>query len=138
MDTNTQYSYMISDLKTMFQIDFGNVIREIVGLLTYSGISSDTKTFDDEELKYKLRAAIGYALALLASTWGYSIDAKTQAAVEVAKESLISLFDRLVTDPEITYPDLLDIYFELIQKVSIILNYGTPIPQPRTGNYDIT
>jgi hypothetical protein len=138
MDTNLQYSYQIVDLKTMFQIDFGNIIRDIVSLLTYSGISTDTKTFDDEELKYKLRAAIGYALALLASTWGYSMSAKTQRDVQVAKESLKALFDRIVTDPELTYPDLLDIYFALIQVVSIILNYGTPIPQPRTGNYEIT
>jgi hypothetical protein len=122
----------------MFQIDFGNIIREIVSLLTYSGISADTKTFDDEELKYKLRAAIGYALALLASTLGYSMSAKTQRDVQIAKESLKALFDRIVTDPELTYPELLDIYFALIQVVSIILNYGTPIPQPRTGNYEIT
>ena len=138
MDTNLQYSYQIADLKTMFQIDFGNIIREIVSLLTYSGISADTKTFDDEELKYKLRAAIGYALALLASTLGYSMSAKTQRDVQIAKESLEALFDRIVTDPELTYPELLDIYFALIQVVSIILNYGTPIPQPRTGNYEIT
>jgi hypothetical protein len=138
MDTNLQYSYQIADLKTMFQIDFGNIIREIVSLLTYSGISADTKTFDDEELKYKLRAAIGYALALLASTLGYSMSAKTQRDVQIAKESLKTLFDRIVTDPELTYPELLDIYFALIQVVSIILNYGTPIPQPRTGNYEIT
>jgi len=138
MDTNLQYSYQISDLKTMFQIDFGNIIREIVSLLTYSDISTDTRTFDNEELKNKLRAAIAYALGLLASTLGYSMSAKVQRDVLVAKESLKALFDRIVRDPELTYPDLLDIYFELIQKVSIILNYGTPIPQPRTGNYEIT
>ena len=138
MDTSLQYSYQFTDLKTMFQIDFGNVIREIVGLLTYSDISSDTKTFDNEELKSKLRAAISYALALLASTWGYSMSAKVQKDVFIAKESLKTLFDRVVSDSEITYPELLDIYFTLIQQVSIILNYGTPIPQPRTGNYDIT
>jgi hypothetical protein len=137
MDTNQQYTYAIPDLKTMFQIDFGNIIREIVSLLTYSDISTDTRTFDNEELKNKLRAAIAYALGLLASTWGYSMSAKVQQDVLIAKESLKALFDRIVTDPELTYPDLLDIYFELIQKVSIILNYGTPIPQPRTGNYDI-
>jgi len=138
MDTNLQYSYQIPDLKTRFQIGFGNIIEQIIELLTYSGISTDTKTFDDEELKYKLRAAIAYALALLGSTWGYSISAKTQMEVQIAKESLKALFDRIVTDPEITYPELLDIYYELIQKVSIILNYGTPIPQPKTGTYDIT
>jgi hypothetical protein len=138
MDTNLQYSYQIADLKTMFQIDFGNIIREIVSLLTYSDISIDTQTFDNEELKNKLRAAIAYALGLLASTWGYSMSERTQRDVLIAKESLKALFDRVVRDPELTYPDLLDIYFELIQKVSIILNYGTPIPQPRTGNYEIT
>jgi hypothetical protein len=138
MDTNPQYTYAIPDLKTMFQIDFGNIIREIVSLLTYSDISTDTRTFDNEELKNKLRAAIAYALGLLASTWGYSMSAKVQQDVLIAKESLKALFDRIVRDPELTYPDLLDIYFELIQKVSIILNYGTPIPQPRTGNYEIT
>lgn len=138
MDTSLQYSYQFTDLKTMFQIDFGNVIREIVGLLTYSDISSDTKTFDNEELKSKLRAAISYALALLASTWGYSMSAKVQKDVFIAKESLKILFNRVVSDSEITYLELLDIYFTLIQQVSIILNYGTPIPQPRTGNYDIT
>jgi hypothetical protein len=138
MDTNLQYSYQIPDLKTMFLIDFGNIIREIVSLLTYSDIFTDTETFDSEELKNKLRAAIAYALGLLASTWGYSLSEKTQRDVLIAKESLKALFNRIVKDPEITYPDLLDIYFELIQQVSIILNYGTPIPQPRTGNYDIT
>jgi len=138
MDTTLQYPYQIPDLKTLFLIDFGNIVREIVSLLTYSGISADTKTFDEEELKNKLRAAIAYALGLLASALGYSMSAKTQQDVQIAKESLKALFDRIVTDPEITYPDLLDIYFELIQVVSIILNYGTPIPQPRTGNYEIT
>jgi hypothetical protein len=138
MDTNLQYSYQIPDLKTMFLIDFGNIIREIVSLLTYSDIFTDTETFDSEELKNKLRAAISYALGLLASTWGYSLSERTQRDVLIAKESLKALFDRIIKDPEITYSDLLDIYFELIQKVSIILNYGTPIPQPRTGNYDIT
>ena len=138
MDTNLQYSYQIIDLKTMFQIDFGNIIREIVSLLTYSDISADTRTFDNEELKNKLRAAISFALGVLASTWGYSMSAKTQRDVLIAKNTLIALFDRIVRDPELTYIDLLNIYFELIQKVSIILNYGTPIPQPRTGNYEIT
>jgi hypothetical protein len=138
MDTNLQYSYQIPDLKIRFQIGFGNIIEQIVELLTYSDIYEDTETFDNEELKNKLRAAISYALGLLASTWGYSMSAKVQQDVLIAKESLKALFSRIVTDPEITYPDLLDIYFELIQKVSIILNYGTPIPQPRTGNYEIT
>jgi len=138
MDTTVQYAYQFSDLKTMFMIDFGNIIRQIVGLLTYSDISADTKTFDDEELKYKLRAAIGYALALLGSTLGYSMSAKTQVEVEAARQYLIALFDMIVTNPELTYIDLLNIYYDLIQKVSIILNYGTPIPQPRTGNYEIT
>jgi hypothetical protein len=138
MDTNLQYSYQISDLKTMFQIDFGNIIREIVSLLTYSDISSDTRTFDSEELKNKLRAAISFALGLLASTSGYSMSKKVQQDVLVAKNALIALFDKIVRDSELTYIDFLNIYFELIQKVSIILNYGTPIPQPRTGNYEIT
>jgi hypothetical protein len=138
MDTNLQYTYSISDLKTRFQIGFGNIIEQIIELLTYSDISTDTETFDNEELKNKLKAAISYALGLLASTWGYSMSERTQRDVLIAKESLKALFDRIVKDPEITYPDLLDIYFELIQKVSIILNYGTPIPQPRTGSYEIT
>jgi hypothetical protein len=138
MDENLQYAYQIPDLKTRFQIDFGNIIEQIVELLTYSDISGDTQTFDSEELKNKLRAAISYALGLLASTWGYSMSERTQDNVLIAKKSLIALFDRIVRDPEITYLDLLDIYFTLIQQVSIILNYGTPIPQPRTGNYEIT
>jgi len=138
MDTNLQYTYSIPDLKTRFQIGFGNIIEQIIELLTYSDISTDTETFDNEELKNKLRAAISYALGLLASTWGYSMSEKTQRDVLIAKESLKALFDRIVKDPELTYLDLLDIYFELIQKVSIILNYGTPMPQPRTGSYEIT
>jgi hypothetical protein len=138
MDTTLQYSYQIPDLKTRFQIDFGNIIEQIVELLTYSDISTDTGTFDNEELKNKLRAAISYALGLLASTWGYSMSAKVQQDVLIAKESLITLFDAIMTNPELTYIDLLNIYFTLIQQVSIILNYGTPIPQPRTGNYEIT
>jgi len=138
MDTNLQYSYQIPDLKTRFQIDFGNIIEQIVELLTYSDISTDTGTFDNEELKNKLRAAISYALGLLASTWGYSMSARVQQDILMAKESLIALFDAIMTNPELTYIDLLNIYFTLIQQVSIILNYGTPIPQPRTGNYEIT
>ena len=138
MDTNLQYSYQIPDLKTRFQIDFGNIIEQIVELLTYSDISTDTRTFDNEELKNKLRAAISYALGLLASTWGYSMSEKTQRDVLTAKKALIALFDAIMTNPELTYIDLLNIYFTLIQQVSIILNYGTPIPQPRTGNYEIT
>ena len=138
MDTNLQYSYQIPDLKTMFQIDFGNIIRDIVSALTYSDISIDTRTFDNEELKNKLRAAIAYALGLLASTSGYSMSKKVQQDVLMAENSLIALFNAIVTKPELTYIDLLNIYFELIQKVSIILNYGTPIPQPKTGNYEIT
>jgi len=138
MDTNLQYSYQIPDLKTRFQIDFGNIIEQIVELLTYSDVSSDTRTFDNEELKNKLRAAISYALGLLASTLGYSMSAKVQQDILMAKNTLIALFDAIITYPELTYIDLLGIYFELIQKVSIILNYGTPIPQPRTGNYEIT
>jgi hypothetical protein len=138
MDTNLQYSYQIPDLKIRFQFDFGNIIEQIVELLTYSDISTDTGTFDNEELKNKLRAAISYALGLLASTWGYSMSAKVQQNVLIAKESLIALFDAIMTNPELTYIDLLNIYFTLIQQVSIILNYGTPIPQPRTGNYEIT
>jgi len=138
MDTNLQYSYQIPDLKIRFQFDFGNIIEQIVELLTYSDISTDTGTFDNEELKNKLRAAISYALGLLASTWGYSMSTKVQQNVLIAKESLIALFDAIMTNPELTYIDLLNIYFTLIQQVSIILNYGTPIPQPRTGNYEIT
>jgi len=137
MDTNLQYSYATPDLKTRFQIGFGNIIEQIIELLTYSDIYSDSKTFDNEELKYKLRAAIAYALALLGSTWSYSLSAKVQQDVYEAKESLKSLFDRIVSDPEISYLDLLDIYYELIQKVNIILNYGTPVPRPRTGEYEI-
>jgi len=138
MDTNLQYSYQIPDLKTRFQIDFGNIIEQIVELLTYSDVSTDTRTFDNEELKNKLRAAISYALGLLASTSGYSMSEKIQRDVLTAKNTLIALFDAIMIKPQLTYIDLLDIYFELIQKVSIILNYGTPIPQPRTGNYEIT
>jgi len=138
MDTNLQYSYQIPDLKTRFQIDFGNIIEQIVELLTYSDVSTDTRTFDNEELKNKLRAAISYALGLLASTSGYSMSEKIQRDVLTAKNTLIVLFDAIMIKPQLTYIDLLDIYFELIQKVSIILNYGTPIPQPRTGNYEIT
>jgi hypothetical protein len=138
MDTNLQYSYQIPDLKTRFQIDFGNIIEQIVELLTYSDVSTDTRTFDNEELKNKLRAAVSYALGLLASTSGYSMSEKVQEDVLIAKKSLIALFDALITNPELTYIDLLEIYFTLIQQVSIILNYGTPIPQPRTGNYEIT
>ena len=138
MDTNLQYSYQIPDLKTRFQIDFGNIIEQIVELLTYSDVSTDTRTFDNEELKNKLRAAISYALGLLASAWGYSMSERVQQDVLIAKESLIALFDAIMTNPELTYIDLLNIYFTLIQQVSIILNYGTPIPQPRTGNYEIT
>ena len=138
MDTNLQYSYQIPDLKIRFQFDFGNIIEQIVELLTYSDISTDTGTFDNEELKNKLRAAISYALGLLASTWGYSMSARVQQDILMAKESLIALFDAIMTNPELTYIDLLNIYFTLIQQVSIILNYGTPIPQPRTGNYEIT
>ncbi len=138
MDENLQYTYQISDLKTRFQIGFGNIIEQIIELLTYSDISADTKTFDNEKLKNKLRAAISYALGLLASTWGYSLSEKTQADILRARISLKALFDAIITNSELTYPDLLDIYFTLIQQVSIILNYGTPIPQPRTGNYEIT
>jgi hypothetical protein len=138
MDENLQYAYQIPDLKTRFQIGFGNIIEQIIELLTYSDISADTKTFDNEELKNKLRAAISYAMGLLASTWGYSLSEKTQADILRAKESLKALFDTIITNTELTYPNLLDIYFTLIQQVSIILNYGTPIPQPRTGNYEIT
>jgi len=138
MDTNLQYSYQIPDLKTRFQIDFGNIIEQIVELLTYSDVSTDTRTFDNEELKNKLRAAISYALGLLASTSGYSMSEKIQRDVLTAKNTLIALFNAIIIKPQLTYIDLLDIYFELIQKVSIILNYGTPIPQPRTGNYEIT
>jgi hypothetical protein len=138
MDTTVQYPYQFSDLKTMFVYDFGNVVRQLVSLLAYSDIFADTRTFDTEEFKYLLRSAIGYALSILASTWGYAISKQTQEEVEYAKQSLISLFDAIVTNPELTYIDLLDIYFRLVQQVSIILNYGTPIPQPRTGNYEIT
>jgi len=138
MDENFQYPYVIPDLKTRFQIGFGNIIEQIASLLAYSEMYGDTETFDNEELKYKLRAAIAYALALLGSTWGYAMSAQTQRDVEMAKESLKALFSRIIKDPELTYLDLLDIYYELIQKVSIILNYGTPIPRPRTENYDIT
>ena len=138
MDETVQYTYQIPDLKTRFLIDFGNTIEQINALLTYSDISSDTKTFDNDELKLKLRAAIGYALALLASTWGYSISEKTQEDIEQARRALVSLFNRIIIDSELTYIDLLNIYYLLIQQVSIILNYGTPIPRPRTGNYEIT
>jgi len=138
MDENYQYTYQIPDLKTRFQIGFGNIIEQIVNLLTYSEMYGDTETFDNEELKYKLRAAIAYALALLGSTWGYAMSAQVQRDVEMAKESLKTLFSRIIKDPELSYLDLLDIYYQLIQQVSIILNYGTPIPRPRTGNYEIT
>jgi len=138
MDENFQYTYQIPDLKTRFQIGFGNIIEQIVNLLTYSEMYGDTETFDNEELKYKLRAAIAYALALLGSTWGYAMSVQVQADVETAKESLKALFSRIIKDSELSYLDLLDIYYQLIQKVSIILNYGTPIPRPRTGNYEIT
>ncbi len=50
MDENLQYAYQIPDLKTGFQIGFGNIIEQIIELLTYSDISADTKTFDNEEL----------------------------------------------------------------------------------------
>jgi hypothetical protein len=138
MDETVQYTYQVPDLKTIFLIEFGNVIRQIVNLLTYSDISADTKTFDNEELRYKLRSAIGYALSLLASTWGYSMSKQDQEGVKLAKAKLMTLFDRVVTDSQLTYVDLLNIYFALIQQVSIILTYRTPTPQPRTGNYDIT
>ena len=74
-------------------MDFGNVIRQIVDLLTYSDISADTKTFDREELRNKLRAAISYALALLASTWGYSMSEQDQEGVKMAKAKLTALFN---------------------------------------------
>jgi len=138
MDENFQYTYQIPDLKTRFQIGFGNIIEQIVNLLTYSEMYGDTESFDNEELKYKLRAAIAYALALLGSTWGYAMSAQVQRDVEQAKESLKALFNEIIKNPELGYLDLLDIYYQLIQQVSIILNYGTPIPRPRTGNYEIT
>jgi len=138
MDETTQYVYQVPDLKVIFLMDFGNVIRQIVDLLTYSDISADTKTFDREELRNKLRAAISYALALLASTWGYSMSEQDQEGVKMAKAKLTALFNRVVSNSQLTYLELLDIYFTLIQQISIILNYKTPVPRPRPGNYEIT
>jgi hypothetical protein len=121
-----QYPYL--DFKTRLIYSFSNLIDQIVISLVHSYISRDTYIVDDEELINKLKAAIVYAILILASTHGYSISQKERMEAKEIKDHFKKLFKLIINKQQLTADTILDICYILAQSINIFIKYeGQPL-----------
>jgi len=85
--------YPVLDFKSRLIYSFSNLIDQIVASIVYSYISRDTNMIDNEELTNKLKAAVLYAILILAVTHGYSISKKEREEAKAIKEHFKRLFN---------------------------------------------
>jgi len=121
-----QYPHL--DFKTRLIYSFSNLIDQIVISLVHSYISRDTYIVDDEELINKLKAAIVYAILILASTHGYSISQKERTEAKEIKDHFKKLFKLIIDKQQLTADTILDICYILAQSINIFIKYeGQPL-----------
>ena len=120
--------YQPIDFKNRLIYGFSNLIDQIVTSIIYSDISYDTNIIDNDELMNKLKAAVLYAILILAVTHGYSISKIERENAKKVKNYLKKLFILINREQSLTADVVLDICYVLAQSVNIFIKYeGQPL-----------
>jgi len=115
--------YQPIDFKSRLIYGFSNLIDQIVTSIIYSHISRDTNIIDNDELINKLKAAVLYAILILAVTHGYSISKIERQHAKEIKDYLKRLFNLINRERSLTTDIVLDICYVLAQSVNIFIKY---------------
>ncbi len=135
MEETVQYPYL--DFKSRLIYSFGNLIDQIVMSIIHSYISHDTNMIDNEELMNKLKAAVLYAILILAVTHGYSISQKEREDAKKIKNELKNLFNLINSEQPLTADKILDICYVLTQCINIFIKYeGRPLGLDNRPKYE--
>ncbi len=128
MDEPIQLQYPFLDFKNRLIYSFSNLIDQIVSTIVYSYISRDTNIIDNEELTNKLKAAIIYAILILAVTHGYSINKSERDEAKDIKNRFKEVFNLINSERALPVDKILDICYILAQSVNIFIKYeGQPL-----------
>jgi hypothetical protein len=128
MEESTQLQYPFLDFKSRLIYSFSNLIDQIVTTIVYSYISRDTNMIDNEELTNKLKAAIIYAILILAVTHGYSINKNEREEAKDIKNRFKEVFNLINSERALPANKILDICYILAQSVNIFIKYeGQPL-----------
>jgi hypothetical protein len=135
MEESTQIQYPFLDFKSRLIYSFSNLIDQIVTTIVYSYISRDTNMIDNEELTNKLKAAVLYAILILAVTHGYSINKSERDEAKLIKNRFKEVFNLINSERALPIDKILDICYILAQSVNIFIKYeGQPL---NPNNYRI-
>ncbi len=113
MDEPIQLQYPFLDFKNRLIYSFSNLIDQIVSTIVYSYISRDTNIIDNEELTNKLKAAIIYAILILAVTHGYSINKSERDEAKDIKNRFKEVFNLINSERALPVDKILDICYIL-------------------------
>jgi hypothetical protein len=135
MEESVQIQYPFLDFKSRLIYSFSNLIDQIVTTIVYSYISRDTNMIDNEELTNKLKAAVLYAILILAVTHGYSINKSERDEAKLIKNRFKEVFNLINSERALPTDKILDICYILAQSVNIFIKYeGQPL---NPNNYRI-
>jgi len=135
MEESVQLQYPVLDFKSRLIYSFSNLIDQIVASIVYSYISRDTNIIDNEELTNKLKAAVLYAILILAVTHGYSINKSERDEAKLIKNRFKELFNLINRERTLSTDKILDICYILAQSINIFIKYeGQPL---NPNNYRI-
>jgi hypothetical protein len=135
MEESVQIQYPFLDFKSRLIYSFSNLIDQIVTTIVYSYISRDTNMIDNEELTNKLKAAVLYAILILAVTHGYSINKSERDEAKLIKNRFKEVFNLINSERSLPIDKILDICYILAQSVNIFIKYeGQPL---NPNNYRI-
>jgi len=126
MEETVQYPFL--DFKSRLIYSFSNLIDQIVASIIFSYISRDTNIVNNEELTNKLKAAILYAILILAVTHGYSINKEERDEAKAIKNRFKEIFNLINREKTLPINTILDICYVLAQSVNIFIKYeGQPL-----------
>ncbi len=135
MEESIQLQYPFLDFKSRLIYSFSNLIDQIVTTIVYSYISRDTNMINNEELTNKLKAAVLYAILILAVTHGYSINKNEREDAKIIKNKFKEIFNLLNREHTLPTDKILDICYILAQSINIFIKYeGQPL---NPNNYRI-
>jgi len=135
MEESVQLQYPVLDFKSRLIYSFSNLIDQIVASIVFSYISRDTNIIDNEELTNKLKAAVLYAILILAVTHGYSINKSERDEAKLIKNRFKELFNLINRERALSTDKILDICYILAQSINIFIKYeGQPL---NPNNYRI-
>jgi len=128
MEESVQLQYPFLDFKSRLIYSFSNLVDQIVASIVYSYISRDTSMIDNEELTNKLKAAVLYAILILAVTHGYSINKSERDEAKLIKNRFKELFNLINRERALSTDKILDICYILAQSANIFIKYeGQPL-----------